>query len=341
MATNKHATIRYHALDRCFSNYGRKFFIEDLIGACNEAIYEYAAIEDGIKRRQIFDDITFMESEQGWSIPLERIKDGKRVYYRYSDKSFSIKGQGINQPEAEQLKETLTILTRFKGLPQFEWIEEMQIRLEETFKLKGNIESVVGFEQNPFLKGLNHFTDIFNAIQYGKTLEVQYQGFKQEKPQTIIFHPWYLKQYNNRWFVFGFNEGIETITNLALDRIISFKESNKTYKKNDSINFDEYFDDVVGVSVKNDSPTEKVLIRINRELWPYIESKPLHGSQKVKSTSTTHVTVELNLQVNYEIMALLFSYMDAMEIFEPISLRERFKIISENMNKKYLTPVHL
>ena len=41
MATNKHATIRYHALDRCFSNYGRKFFIENLIYACNEAIYEF------------------------------------------------------------------------------------------------------------------------------------------------------------------------------------------------------------------------------------------------------------------------------------------------------------
>lgn len=49
MATNKHATIRYHALDRCFSNYGRKFFIEDLIIACNEAIYEFAGVEDGVK----------------------------------------------------------------------------------------------------------------------------------------------------------------------------------------------------------------------------------------------------------------------------------------------------
>ncbi len=141
MATNKHATIRYHALDRCFNNYGRKYSIEELIVACNEAMYEFARMEDRVKRRQVFDDITFMESEQGSSIPLERMRDGKRVYYRYSDKSFSIKSQGINQAEAEQLKETLTILTRFKGMPQFEWIEEMQIRLEDTFKLKGSIQT--------------------------------------------------------------------------------------------------------------------------------------------------------------------------------------------------------
>ena len=177
MATNKHATIRYHALDRCFSNHGRKFFIEDLINACNEAIYEFSGIEDGVKRRQVYDDITFMESDQGWNIQLERIKDGRRVYYRYSDKSFSIKNQGINQSEAEQLKETLSILSRFKGLPQFEWVEEIQIRLEDTFKLKSSTESAVCFEENPYLKGLNHFTELFTAIQNKQALVINYKEF--------------------------------------------------------------------------------------------------------------------------------------------------------------------
>lgn len=335
MATNKHATIRYHALDRCFSNYGRKFFIEDLIAACNEAIYEFSGIEDGVKRRQVYDDITFMESEQGWSIPLERIKDGKRVYYRYSDKSFSIKNQGINQAEAEQLKETLTILTRFKGMPQFEWIEEMQIRLEDTFKLKGHIQSSVGFEQNPFLKGLNHFTGIFNAIQNEVALKITYQGYRQESPTQVILHPWYLKQYNNRWFLFGLNEDYKSITNFALDRIIRFEEAYIKYVKNININFEEYFDDVVGVTVKKDSPIEKILIKVDKEVWPYIESKPLHGSQKVKNKSESEIIIELTLQVNHELLALLFSYMDAIEILEPISFRERFKSINETIFKKY------
>lgn len=336
MATNKHATIRYHALDRCFSNYGRKFFIDDLIEACNEAIYEFAGIEDGVKRRQIFDDIRFMESEQGWAIPLERIKDGKRVYYRYADTSFSIKNHGINPAEAEQLKETLTILTRFKGMPQFEWVEEMQIRLEETFKLKGNLESAVGFDQNPYLKGLNHFTGIFHAIQQGVTLKLTYQGYKQNKATEVTVHPWYLKQYNNRWFLFGFNEEYQGISNYALDRIIAFHDSKIPYRKNTSIDFDEYFDDVVGVTVNNDAPTEKIILKVNKNVWPYIQSKPLHGSQKTKLITDSEVIVELNLIVNHELMALLFSHMDALEVVEPESLRERFKGICQTLFNKYL-----
>ena len=31
MPVNKHALIRYHALDKCFSNFARRFYIEDLI----------------------------------------------------------------------------------------------------------------------------------------------------------------------------------------------------------------------------------------------------------------------------------------------------------------------
>ena len=57
MATNKHATIRYHALDQCFSNSGRRYYIDDLIEACNSALLEYTGLSDGIKRRQVYEEI--------------------------------------------------------------------------------------------------------------------------------------------------------------------------------------------------------------------------------------------------------------------------------------------
>ena len=336
MATNKQATIRYHALDHCFSNQWKRFFIKDLIEACNQAIYEFSGIEDGVKRRQVFDDIAFMESEQGWSIPLDRLREGRRVYYRYSDRSFSIKNQGITLDEAKQLGETLTILTRFKGLPLFEWIEEIQIRLEDTFKLKGNKNISVGFEQNPYLKGINFFTDIFYAIQNEVVLNITYQSYKQEKPTEIIIHPWYLKQYNNRWFLFGFNDKLKKITNLALDRIVSFKNYDIEYIKNKEIDFEEYFEDVIGVTVSDDIPTEQVRINISNDLWSYIESKPIHGSQKIINKCTDYTIIELELKINYEFLALIFSHMDKIEIIGPESLRGKIKDITQSMTSKYI-----
>lgn len=85
MSINKNALLRYRVLDRCFKNPGRKYFWQDLLDEINKALEEYNGPESKIKRRQLFDDIKFMESDQGWSIPLERKKDGRKVYYRYAD----------------------------------------------------------------------------------------------------------------------------------------------------------------------------------------------------------------------------------------------------------------
>ena len=60
MATNKHAMIRYQALDKCFSNRYKEYYIDDLIRACNKAIYEFDGTENGVKRRTVFNDISFI-----------------------------------------------------------------------------------------------------------------------------------------------------------------------------------------------------------------------------------------------------------------------------------------
>ena len=185
------------------------------------------------------------------------------------------------------------------------------------------------------MKGLNYFTGIFNAIQQEVTIKIKYQGYRQATPTQVILHPWYLKQYNNRWFLFGLNEDYKSITNFALDRIIEFEESRIKYRKNDEVNFDEYFDDVIGVTVRRDAPVEKILIKISKGIWPYIESKPLHGSQKIKGKTEEDILIELVVQINHELMAMLFSYMDAIEVIEPESLRESFKRLSETVYKKY------
>jgi predicted DNA-binding transcriptional regulator YafY len=233
MATNKHATIRYQTLDKCFRNPGRTYYIEDLIDACNDAIYGYSGIEDGVKRRQVLDDIKFMESEQGWNIPLEHIRDGHKVYFRYEDMSFSINNQPLNETEENQLKEALLTLSRFKGMPQFEWVDEISARLDSGLGLSKTNQQIIEFEQNDYLQGLEFITPLYNAILYKKALNVSYKSFKRESNQSISFHPYYLKQYNNRWFIIGLYPKYENFTHFALDRIVSIKEIASNYISTD------------------------------------------------------------------------------------------------------------
>lgn len=322
MATNKQATIRYHALDRCFSNSGRKFFIEDLIEACNEAIYQSTGSTNGVQRRQVFKDVIFMESEEGWAIPLEKRKEGRRVYYRYADPSFSIRGQGVNQAEVEQISETLAILSRFRGLQDFAWLDEIRVRLEDTFQADTSATTIVSFEENPYLKGINYLADLFQAVSRRQPLLVTYQGFNQPAAETFTFHPWYLKQYNSRWFVLGHNERYAALSTLAIDRIRELSPTPSSYIPNTEFDFDEYFEDVIGVTINLEKPVEIILLKISPSLWPYIRSKPIHGSQKTKDISDSGTIIELQLRVNYELTSLLFSFMEGVEVLAPGELRE-------------------
>ena len=336
MPTNKHATIRYHALDQCFANFGRKYFIDDLIEACNNALYEFNGLSDGIKRRQLFDDIKFMESEQGWAIPLKRHSERKRVYYRYSDKKYSIKKQAINKSEANQLKETLSILHRFKGMPQFEWIDEIMVRLESSFNLnKTTNASIVGFEQNLYLKGLDFFGELFNAILYKKSLNIHYQSFNRVEPIMMEIHPYYLKQHNSRWFLIGLNPKYQKLSNIALDRILHFVEINTPYISNENIDFEEYFEDAIGVSVDG-REIERVILKIDRQTWPYIETKPIHGSQKVIERAENYVMIALDLKINFELETLILSRGEAIEVISPEYLRNRIKERVNVLQQKYL-----
>lgn len=334
MATNKHAQIRYNVLDKCFRNSGRLFYIDDLVEECNKAIYEHAGIEDGVKKRQVYEDIAFMESEAGWGIELERKKHGRKVSFRYADPNYSIGKEALSELEKSQIQDVLLTLGRFKGMPQFEWIEDISARLK-TIALPDSQRQIIEFEQNPFLKGLEYITPLFNAILYKRVLKIQYKPFKEDAQKEIEIHPYYLKQYNQRWFLFGWNQEHEFLMNMALDRIQSLQEAQSKFIVNTTIDFSEYFEDVVGVTIPKDSETETVVLEITKERWPYIETKPLHGSQKVLEKNVEYVRIQLDIKVNHELLAMLISYLDALEVIEPISLRERFKSISKNLFIKY------
>ncbi|MFN4197827.1 MAG: helix-turn-helix transcriptional regulator [Flavobacterium sp.] len=332
MATNKHAQIRYNTLDKCFRNTGRRFAIDDLVEACNNAIYDFTGKEEGIKKRQLYDDIRYMESEQGWSIELEKTKEGRKVFYRYADPNFSISNSPLNETESNQLKQALLTLDRFKGLPQFEWIEELSTRLDSELKLNKNSDKVMSFDDNEYLHGKQHISELYNAIIYKKVLEIKYQTFKNEEEKNFILSPYHLKQYNKRWFLFGKSPSFSSLTNLALDRIVSFKETNNTYEEC-PVNFEEHFEDVIGVTIP-EKEVETIKLKIEENQIQYIKTKPIHPSQIYKFENNTHYIV-LKVIPNFELESLLLSFGENITIIEPQSLLNKMRERIEKMKNNY------
>ena len=326
MAVTKNPLIRYKILDKCFRNPYKRYFIDDLIEACNVVLMEIDPDSKGISRRQILDDIAFMESSEGWGIDLIRHRDGKKVYYRYEDTGYSINNMPLNEVEVNQLQSAMQILNQFTGMPQFGWVNEMLPKLQQGISTTDSQNQIISFDSNQYLKGIEHLSVLYNAISFKTVLDITYQDFKSENPYHIVLHPYYLKQYNNRWFLFGMNdENKNTHWNLALDRIQQIEPVSQKYKA-DKTNWEEYFDDIIGVTVPEDAPIENVMLQFSGETGKYIHNKPLHGSQVAKWLNTSLLEVTMKLKLNYELERLILSYADSVEVIMPKSLKSTIKM---------------
>lgn len=327
MFTTKHQLVRYNKLDKCFQNYGREYSFDELLEAVNEALVEYDHTSDGIEIRTLRKDIRFMRT--AYEAPIETIRGANGYYYRYTDKSFSINKSPLNDTEAEQLKKAVSILQRFEGSPEFEWVNELGPLLNDKFNLKSQEKKVMSLESNIDYKGYNHITPVFNAIINKTVLKIKYEPFGKEEYE-ITFHPYFLKQYNSRWFVFGYNEfNHESQWNLALDRINGDVEKTNNKYKEDTTDWEEFFEDMIGVSKGKDEQPEEVKLVFSKEQAPYIKTKPLHSTQKTRLLEDGLLEIRISIVVNYELEMRILSYGEKVKVISPhnlvLKIKERIK----------------
>ena len=211
-------------------------------------------------------------------------------------------------------------------MPQFEGIQAIIAKLKTDLKITNHEKTFIGFDSSQDLKGIEHFGALYNAVQNKTPLLIIYKDFKTEEPYTYIFHPYYLKEYNNRWFLFGLHpESWKSDWNVAIDRIIDVSPINVAFTVNETINWQEYFSDMIGVSRSEDAVLETVVLRFNQLTGRYMENKSIHETQKHKWINTETLELKINVILNYELERLILSYGDSVTVIEPQYLIDKIK----------------
>lgn len=271
--------------------------------------------------------------ENRWHIVVEQIRSGREIRYRYEDPNFSIFNTPLNEEEIAQLSQSVSMLHRFEGMPGFEWVEEMSAHLQET--VSTSPEPVIGFNENKELKGMSFFMPLFKAITEKKAIKIKYHTYRNDRAIEGVIHPYYLKEYNQRWFLFALNDEYKNLSIYALDRIEAVWKASVKFIPNTDIDFSHYFDNVIGVSVKSDESPQIIKIWVDREQLPYTLSKPLHKSQTViEENEDGSAIITIEVIPNFELEQLFLSFGERFEILSPPSLRDRISArIKKNLEK--------
>lgn len=335
MPVNKNAQFRYQIIDRCFSDYRHKYDFDDLLEKVNEHLADVRGRDSMIKERQLRDDINAIRKMLPCNVYLDaKPYYDKKCYYRYSERDFSIYQNELSAEEVQKLRSTIDMLSRYRGIPNNAWLEEVISNLEYRFGIKSNSDNVVAFEQNEQLKGLEYLSEVIDAAVNRTPLIIYYKTYKG-KELISTFHPYHVKQYNNRWFLFGYEEESGKIANKALDRIQRISLANVPYKPNTSIDFAHFFDDIVGVSIPyDDVKKETIILRFTEARFPYVTSKPIHKSQIVLSEDDCTILIEV--KPTRELEQQVLSFGADVEVLSPESFRNQIvEKIKENFKKYF------
>lgn len=324
MPTNKNALSRIAFLDTLLADRHHYYSLDDLTEKCNERLEEIGV--PAVTRRCIEKDIDFIEGASfGGNIDKGTV-NGKYCL-RYADPSFSIFTKKLSDDEKNILQEVLSTIGQFDGLSNFEWIDNLKQRLDIEERPK-----VISFSNNPYLKNSNLLAQIFDYVSHKNVVKVCYSAFTSAK-SGMCFHPYLLKQYNDRWYLIGAADSDGKILNLALDRITSIEPVADKEFVEPAEDFADRFEDIVGVTVIDGKPLQHIVFWVGDASKDYVESKPLHGSQKIINADTDlrqqFPTLKngrffsIDCIANYELIRELSSFGRELIVLTPDDVRER------------------
>lgn len=343
MPKNKNFQKRITILDECFSSRIGLYTLDKLIEVITKKL------DETVSRRTLQNDIKYIqetiEADLGNKVDFDKypifqkgLLDGHKKAFRYSKPEFALGNQLLSKTDQEQLTETLALLSRYRNRQDFDWLDELFPRIETAFNLvHDDYDNLISYQSNRDYSGQSWVGILYNQLLKKKVLNIEYKTYDQNESYMRKIHPYHLKQYNSRWFLFGFEEGenYTGITNLALDRIQNIEETTDDIIP-DTISWGDYFDEIIGVSKNPVAEVIKIKLRFSKQRIKYVLTKPMHGAtQKIDKDDIENRTISIEVIPNKELYQLLLSFGSDVEVIEPETVKNELKKQAEEVLNFY------
>lgn len=346
--------IRLHAIDQILSSEKKGVTMNELIERVTE-ITDGRVRKDkkvNVNRFSIKRDLEVL-SDMGHptddsntiSVHDKKNRQDRHIQLiRYEDPDSSLFKVDLTADEKKFLEAALGMLG-LKGISSMKVFRNLNSKIDS----KSKLQRWISFTKNPIEKQVSkYFDEIFTAIRLKDVIQVWIKDRKP--PYTVRKHtvsPWYLHEYNRRWYMFGLEEESQQIKRYSLDQMTKKPKvmTGKTYAA-PLKSMDEILYDVVGVAVE-DGEVLDVLFWVSDDSADYVSQKPLHHSQTEQTLENTAALLgsappydggkyfSIQCKENYELRRELLSFGPALVVLTPEKLRNTLKDQLTEMLERY------
>ena len=323
MPKNKNALIRYKVINKLLLN-GRSATKRQMADKCSETI------EKPVSLRTIENDLNAMRNDAalGYEAPISY--DYNRKAYYYLDPDFSIDGLRIADEDLKNMLLAARLLSSYQNIPEFrdyggsinKVINLLNFR---RLILRKNAMSFIEFESHPKPEHSDNFGQLVNCIHTRTVIQIKHQAFDRQEEIIYTLHPYFLKEYNMRWYLLAWCEERDAIRIFGLERIHEINRLYlKQFKLGSPFNAEQYFRDFIGVHVPEHPPVE-IVLRFKNHYGHYLISKPLHHSQELIEQGSDWHIFRYKLSINIALIGQILQWGKEVEVIEPASLRNEIK----------------
>ena len=201
--------------------------------------------------------------------------------------------------------------------------------INESHKLKRRIL----FEQIP--SGQKFLAPAIEAMRDNVSVEISYQGFEKEKPNTFEVEPYCVKVFKQRWYLAARSSQRNKIMIFGLDRVKSLRVTTNKFKLPKNFDADELFSECFGVIIGDEVKAEIITLKVAKRQACYIRALPLHHSQKEVATENDFSTFSYYLKPSFDFKQEILSHGAAVEVLSPKWLRKEIRSIATAMMKNH------
>lgn len=183
--------------------------------------------------------------------------------------------------------------------------------------------------------GNKFLTTIVEAMRNNAVIEITHQGFGKDHSSTFKIEPYLVRIVNRRWYVIARSPFFNEIRTFGFDRISSITITNEVFVIPDDFDADSYFEGCCGILADKSIDIQKVVIKAYWYSQKYLETLPIHSSQKQIAKDDESTTYEYYVRPNYDFLQALLCQADQIEVLEPECVRVEMKRMAENILSYY------
>jgi hypothetical protein len=177
-----------------------------------------------------------------------------------------------------------------------------------------------------------YFPIVLEAIRDRRKLTFTYAGFNRSRAETsIIFQPYFMRLYKQRWYMIGFKEQSDDLRTYALDRVREMTISAESFVMPEDADPTEFFKNIIGVTTSK-ADVRCVKLQANSTQAKYFRALPFHESQQ-EEIHESYSIFTYKLKLNYELVHEILSYGSSVKVLAPKELKimvaEEIKQMSE------------